>query len=76
MSDIKIPKDEYKNLLMYNAELTYQTVFQKSEIERLEKTLIRYEAEIYDLKRSCAFDNCEDWHEDDYTEDEYEEEYQ
>ena len=67
MSDIKIPKDEYKNLLMYNAELTYQTVFQKSEIERLEKTLIRYEEEIYDLKRSYAFDNCEDWDENDYS---------
>ena len=73
MSDIRISKDEYKNLLMYNAELTYQTVFQKSEIERLEKTLIRYEAEIYDLKRSYALDNYEDWDEEDYTEDEYEE---
>ena len=73
MSDIRISQEEYKKLLLENAELTYQTVFQKSEIERLEKTLIRYEAEIYDLKRSYAFDNCEDWDEDDYTEDEYEE---
>ena len=75
MSIVRIPKEEYKKLLLENAELKYQNVVQKSEVERLEKTLIRYEAEIYDLKRSYAFDNCEDWDEDDYTEDEYEEEY-
>ena len=73
MSIVRIPKEEYKKLLLENAELKYQNVVQKSEVERLEKTLIRYEAEIYDLKRSYAFDNCEDWDEDDYTEDEYEE---
>ena len=47
-----MPKDEYKNLLMYNAELTYQTVVQKSEIERLEKVAIGYEEEIEELRLS------------------------
>ena len=50
MSDIRISQEEYKTLLIENAELKYLTAFQKSEIERLEKVAIGYEEEIDRLR--------------------------
>lgn len=54
MSNVRIPKEEYKTLLTENAELKYLTAFQKSEIERLEKVAKGYEEEI-DRLRECRF---------------------
>ena len=51
MSDIRISQEEYKTLLIENAELKYLTATQKVEIERMEKDLIKYEEEIESLEK-------------------------
>ena len=54
MCNIRISREEYKTLLIENAELKYLTATQKVEIERMEKDLIKYEEEIERL-RECRF---------------------